>query len=241
VAIRQASDLVARDPARLVTFGIRPTYPAESFGYIERGQPLISPAGSEAEIAVYPVKMFREKPSAEVAQRYLATGDFYWNSGIFVWKARTILDALAEYEPAMHEHIQAIAASYGSDSFGETLATEFAKIVGKSIDYAVMEKHNNVVVIEAPFDWDDVGNWRSLTRQRGTDEAGNTVIGRHLALNSSGCIVRSSDEHLVVTLGMEDCIVVHTPDATLVARKHDEEAIRQIVEMLKEKGWDQYL
>jgi mannose-1-phosphate guanylyltransferase len=233
--------LVASDPARLVTFGIRPTYPAESFGYIERGQPLTSPAESGAEIAVFAMKMFREKPSAEVAQRYLATGGFYWNSGIFVWKARTILNALAEHEPAMHEQIQAIAAYYGSDSFGETLATEFAKIVGKSIDYAVMEKHGNVVVIEAPFDWDDVGNWRSLTRQRGTDAAGNTVIGRHLALNSSGCIVRGSDEHLVVTLGMKDCIVVHTPDATLVANKHDEEAIRQIVEMLKEKGWDQYL
>jgi mannose-1-phosphate guanylyltransferase len=158
-----------------------------------------------------------------------------------VWKAKTILDALAEYEPAMHDRIQAIAKSYGSESFAATLATEFAKIEGKSIDYAVMEKYENVVVIEAPFDWDDVGNWRSLTRQRGTDDAGNTVIGRHLAVNSSGCIVRSSDEHLVVTLGMEDCIVIHTPDATLVARKHDEEGIRQIVEILKEKGWDQYL
>jgi len=240
-AIRHASELVARDPTRIVTFGIRPSYPAESFGYIERDEPLTSPDGSEVEIAVYPVKMFREKPSAEVAEQYLATGGFYWNSGIFVWKAKTILDALAEYEPAMYEHIQAIAASYGSDSFSETLAAEFAKIVGKSIDYAVMEKYDNVVVIEAPFDWDDVGNWRSLTRQRGTDDAGNTVLGRHLALNSSGCIVRSSDEHLVVTLGMEDCIVVHTPDATLVARKHDEEAIRQIVEILKERGWDQYL
>ncbi len=240
-AIRHASELVARDPSRLVTFGIRPSYPAESFGYIERGEPLTSDDGNEVEIAVYPVKMFREKPSAEVAEQYLATGGFYWNSGIFVWKARTILDALAEHESAMHQHIQTIAAAYGSESFSETFAVEFAKIVGKSIDYAVMEKSSSVVVIEAAFDWDDVGNWRSLTRQRGTDDAGNTVIGRHLALNSSGCIVRSSGEHLVVTLGMEDCIVVHTPDATLVARKHDEEAIRQIVEMLKEKGWDQYL
>ena len=240
-ALRHASELVERDPTRIVTFGIRPSYPAESFGYIERGEPLKSSDGREVEIAAYPVKMFREKPSAEVAEQYLAAGGFYWNSGIFVWKAKTILDALAEYEPAMHELIQTIAAAYGSDSFAKTLAAEFAKIKGKSIDYAVMEKYENVVVIEAPFDWDDVGNWRSLTRQRGTDDVGNTVIGRHIAVNSSGCIVRSSDEHLVVTLGMEDCIVVHTPDATLVARKHDEEAIRKIVEILKEKGWDNYL
>lgn len=238
-AIRHASDLVERDPTRIVTFGIRPSYPAESFGYIERGEPLKS--GDDVEIAAYSVKMFREKPVAEVAEQYLATGGFYWNSGIFVWKAKTILEALAEYEPAMSDRIQAIAAAYGSESFAETLAREFARIEAKSIDYAVMEKYDNVAVIEAPFDWDDVGNWRSLGRQRGTDDAGNTVIGRHLAVNSSGCIVRSSDEHLVVTLGMEDCIVVHTPDATLVARKHDEEAIRQIVDILKEKGWDQYL
>lgn len=240
-AIRHASELVERDPTRIVTFGIKPAYPAESFGYIERGEPLKSEDGSEVEIAAYPVKMFREKPSVEVAEQYLAAGGFYWNSGIFVWKAKTILDALAKYEPAMHQHIQAIAASYGTASFAETLSTEFAKIEGKSIDYAVMEKYENVVVIEATYDWDDVGNWRSLTRQRGTDDAGNTVIGRHLAVNSSGCIVRTSDEHLVVTLGMEDCIVVHTPDATLVARKHDEEAIRKVVDILKEKGWDQYL
>jgi mannose-1-phosphate guanylyltransferase len=240
-AIRHAADLVERDPTRLVTFGIKPSYPAESFGYIERGEPLASDDGSEVEIAAYPVSMFREKPSAEVAEQYLATGGFYWNSGIFVWKAKTILNALAEHEPQMFEHLQTIADSYGSDSFDATLQVKFAKIEGKSIDYAVMEKYNNVVVIEASFDWDDVGNWRSLTRQRGTDDAGNTVIGRHLAVNSSGCIVRSSDEHLVVTLGMQDTIVVHTPDATLVARKHDEEAIRQVVEILKEKGWGQYL
>ncbi len=240
-ALRHATDLVTKDPTRIITFGIRPSYPAESFGYIERGEPLTSEDGSEVEIAAYPVKMFREKPTAEVAEQYIAAGGFYWNSGIFVWKASTILDALAAHERAMYDRIQAIAASYGSDSFDETLSTEFAKIEGKSIDYAVMEKYENVVVIEAPFDWDDVGNWRSLTRQRGTDDAGNTVIGKHLAVNSSGCIVRTSDEHLVVTLGMEDTIVVHTPDATLVARKHDEEAIRQIVEILKEKGWNEYL
>ncbi|HUG67774.1 MAG TPA: mannose-1-phosphate guanylyltransferase [Pirellulaceae bacterium] len=240
-AIRHAADLVESDPTRIVTFGIRPNYPAESFGYIERGEPLEPDDGGEVKIAAYSVKMFREKPSAKVAEQYLAAGGFYWNSGIFVWKAKTILEVLAEYEPAMYDRIQTISAAYGSESFAETLAREFAKIEGKSIDYAVMEKYDNVAVIEAPFDWDDVGNWRSLARQRGTDDAGNTVIGRHLAVNSSGCIVRGSNEHLIVTLGIEDCIVVHTPDATLVARKHDEEAIRQIVELLKERGWDQYL
>lgn len=113
-AIRHAAALVDRDRTRIITFGIKPAYPAESFGYIERGEPLKSDDGIEVEIAAYPVKMFREKPSMEVAEQYLAAGGFYWNSGIFVWKAKTILDALAQFEPKMYEHIQSIADSYGS-------------------------------------------------------------------------------------------------------------------------------
>jgi mannose-1-phosphate guanylyltransferase len=239
-AIKHAVEVVAQHAQRIVTFGIRPSYPAEGFGYIERGD-LLETAGEPTGIATYQVKMFREKPSAEVAEQYLAAGDFYWNSGIFVWKAKTILDALAEHEPEMHSQVTKIASVYGEDQFTETLGREFEKIQGKSIDYAVMEKYDDVAVIEAPFDWDDVGNWRSLSRQRGTDDDGNTVVGRHLAVSSRGCIVRTSEKHLVVTLGMEDCIVVHTPDATLVARKHDEEAIRQVVDLLKQNQWDEYL
>jgi len=240
-AVRQAQELLARQPQWLCTFGIPPTYAAESFGYIERGEPLAVPGAQASEFPVYKVKMFREKPSASIAAAYLARGGFYWNAGIFVWQVQTILAALAEHEPHMLAQVTAIARAYGSGAFPQALETEFPKIQGKSIDYAVMEKHPAVAVMEAPFDWDDVGNWRSLSRQRGVDEAGNTVLGRHLSVNSRGCIVRSSAEHLVVTLGLEDCIVVHTPDATLVARKQDEESIRRVVELLKEQGWDEYL
>ena len=236
-AVTHAASIVDANPKRIVTFGIKPTYPAASFGYIERAATPDGDAGS----GTYPVKMFREKPTLETAKQYLDSGGFYWNAGIFVWKASTILAALAEHEPQMHGHIMAIAEAYGGPTFGKTLETEFAKIEGKSIDYAVMEKYDDVAVIEAPFDWDDVGGWGSLARQHGTDAAGNTVIGRHLSVDSRDCIVRTSTDHLVVTLGMEDCIVVHTPDATLVARKQDEESIRRIVARLQEEGWDEYL
>ncbi len=234
-AVRQAAAIVEASPSRLVTFGIRPTYPSESFGYIERGDAVDDQGG------VFRVKMFREKPSSQVAEQYLAAGNFYWNAGIFVWKVATILEALQRFEPAMYEHLEAIAASHDTPAYAETLETEFAAIDGKSIDYAVMERHDDVVVIEAPFDWDDVGNWRSLARMRPSDAQGNTVHGKHLGVNSRGCIISGEDEHLIVTLGMEDCIVVHTPDATLVAHKHDEEAIREIVQQLQEKGWREYL
>jgi mannose-1-phosphate guanylyltransferase len=236
--VRQAVDLVEQRPQRLVTFGIRPTYPADTFGYIERGTPLPS---SHSAAPVYSVKMFREKPSVEVAEQYLAAGGYYWNAGIFVWKARTIRDALKRFEPKMSAHLAEIARQLGTDEFPRTLAREFAAIRGTSIDYAVMERYDDVVVIEAPFDWDDVGNWRSLVRLRGTDEFGNTVVGKHLGLDSHDCIIRTTDDHLVVTLGMEDCIIVHTPDATLVARKQDDEAIRKVVEQIKARGWGEYL
>ena len=237
-ALQHAAQLVEADPERIITFGIPPTYPAESFGYIERGTPL---AGNELEIPSYAVSRFREKPSQEVAQQYLESGNYYWNSGIFVWKAQTIRDALAKYEPQMQQRLQTIADSLGTDKYQETLQAEFAAIEGKSIDYAVMEHYEKVVVVEAPFQWDDVGSWQSLTRLRGTDADDNTLVGKHLGIRTEGSIVKTSDDHLVVTLGMKDCIVVHTDNATLVANKHDEEAIREVVAQLKEKNWVEYL
>jgi mannose-1-phosphate guanylyltransferase len=104
-----------------------------------------------------------------------------------------------------------------------------------------MEHARDVIVIEAPFDWDDVGSWRALARLRGTDDEGNTIVGRHLGVDTVRSIIRTSDDHLVVTLGMKDCIVVHTPDATLVADKSEEESIRKVVEKLKERGWNDVL
>ena len=104
-----------------------------------------------------------------------------------------------------------------------------------------MEHATDVAVIEAPFEWDDLGGWQSLARLAGSDENGNTIVGKHLGVNTAGTIVRTDDEHLVVTLGLKDCIVVHTPNATLVASKHDEEQIRQVVKELESRGWTDYL
>ncbi len=243
-AIRLAAALVDQRPERIVTFGIRPTYAAESFGYIERGEPL-EPGSIESAPAsqtpVYGVRQFREKPNAEVAAEYLRSGHFYWNSGIFVWQAQTILDALAQHQPEMYGRLMRIAGAADTPEFGDVLASEFAAIKAVSIDYAVMEHAEEVLMIEASFQWDDVGSWQSLARLRGEDQQGNTIVAKHLGVDTTGTIVRSSDDHLVVTLGLKDCIVVHTPDATLVANKRDEESIRKVVEMLQERGWEEYL
>jgi mannose-1-phosphate guanylyltransferase len=248
-AISQAAELVEAEPETLVTFGIKPTYAAESFGYVERGEGRVQGSGFRVQRgtennsagSVYSVKKFREKPAKSVAEEYLASGNFYWNSGIFVWKARTILDALARYEPAICDHLEVIQNHIGKPEFAEVFDREFTAIRGKSIDFAVMEHYQPVVVIEAPFTWDDVGSWQALARSVPGDDAGNTTIGKHLGIRSAGCIVRSSDDHLVVTLGMKDAIVVHTPDATLVADKQQEEAIREVVKALEQRSWQEYL
>jgi len=245
-SVRQAVALVDKEPNRLVTFGIRPTYAAESFGYLERGASL-SQDQSGAESAdsaaspAYRVLRFREKPKAEVARQYVESGNFYWNSGIFVWQARTITEALARHQPEMLSRLQKIAATFGTADFPRTFAEEFALIRGISIDFAVMEHAENVVLIEAPFDWDDLGSWQALARQRGQDASGNTIVGKHLGVATKGTIAYGSGDHLIVTVGIEDLIVVHTPDATLVANRRDEESLRQVVKELEQRGWREHL
>jgi mannose-1-phosphate guanylyltransferase len=236
-AITQADELVAADHRRIVTFGIRPSYPAESFGYIERGEAL--PPGTGAP--VFQIQCFREKPSADVARQYVQAGRYYWNSGIFVWKTRTILDALQRFEPEMYARLTTIARSLGTDHFASTFAREFDAIQGKSIDYAVMEHYNNAVVIEAPFEWDDLGSWRALARLHGTDAQGNTRVGRNLVVRTTNSIIHSTHDHLVASIGVDNIIVVHTPDATLVVNQDDEEAVRDVVKLIQEEGWDEHL
>ena len=141
----------------------------------------------------------------------------------------------------MFQHISNIGESVGSPRFTAVFEKEFGKIVGKSIDFAVMEHAEDVITIEAPFDWDDVGSWQALERLRERDGNGNTISGNHLGIETEDTIVRSDDGHLIVTLGLKNCLVVHTPDATLVADKNKEEAVREVVKLLKEKGLTEYL
>jgi len=244
-SLQRAHAVVEESPERFVTFGIPATYPASTYGYIERGakcsESNSGETGGSNDMPLFDVKSFREKPDVDTAKSFLEQGGFYWNSGIFVWNARTILGALEEFEPQMRSELATIAASLGTPEFETVFRDRFEAIEGKSIDYAVMERYPHVTVLEAPFAWDDVGNWRSLTRLHDPDSDGNTVIGRHLGLGTTNSIVRTSQDHLVVTLGMKDCIVVHTDDATLVADKNDEEAVRQIVAKLAELGWNEFL
>jgi mannose-1-phosphate guanylyltransferase len=236
-AIREAASLVQRQPESIVTFGILPSYPAVVFGYIERGAALSGVSSAPA----FDVVRFREKPDLKTAREFVDSGNFYWNAGIFVWKAWTIDRAIQKFEPEIHAHVLSITSAIGTTRFQSTFETEFIKIKSKSIDFAVMERYQPVVVVEAPFHWDDVGNWSAVPRLSGVDHDGNSISGRHVGIKTSGSIVRTTADHLVVTLGVDDLIIVHTPDATLVANRNDEAAVKQVVETLEKMGWEGYV
>jgi mannose-1-phosphate guanylyltransferase len=235
-AIQLGIDLLEADPSRIVTFGIKPTYPAESFGYVQRGE-AIDLAGADA----FHVTRFREKPSLATAIEYCDSGNFYWNSGIFLWRASLILELLRKYEPEMANHIDAIGAAVGTDQFNDVLKSRFSQIVGKSIDYAVMERHDNVAVIEASFRWDDVGSWQAIARLSEPDENGNTVRGTHVGIDTKNTIVYGDANHAIITIDIEDMVVVHTNNATLVAPKRSEERVREAVKELEARGLDAFL
>ncbi|MCM2374023.1 mannose-1-phosphate guanylyltransferase [Aporhodopirellula aestuarii] len=227
-AIQRGEAVLNEHPDAIITFGIRPSYPAESFGYIQQGKQL-------ARHDAFAVECFREKPNAETAKEYVDAGTFLWNSGIFLWRAQTILDALAKHEPEMHAHLQNIANAIGTPDYDETLQREFEAIDGKSVDYAVMERHSEVVVIEAPFDWDDVGSWQAVSRLHPHDDHGNAVVGSHIGIDSKNCIIHATPGHTIVTIDTEDLIVVQTADATLVAPRTSEERVREAVAQLNRR------
>ena len=236
-AVNQAVQLIEQDPTTLVLFGIEPTYPATGFGYIQRGDRI-----ETNSCPAYLVKSFQEKPNLLNASRYMASGAYYWNCGIFVWKAKTILQALSQYAPEIYERLQTLQKSIADGNWNEILEQEFKLMPSISIDYAVLEKSTGrVCVLEAPFEWDDVGSWHALPRLFKSDSDGNTSDGTCCVVESKGSIIRTTEDHLVATYGVKDLIIVHTPTATLVADKHDENALKKLIAELERRGLSDYL
>ena len=230
-SVLQAAEFADREPTASLLFGVRPSYPATGFGYIEQAEVVPETSG-----AIYRVRSFREKPTVDIAESFIQQGRFLWNCGIFVWKVRRICELLRRHQPEITAGIDQILASSPGPHREQALSSIFPQLPSISIDHGVLEKAGDVYVLPASFGWDDIGSWQALPRLLGTDPQGNTVIGSHLGLQTRGCIVHNSDTHLIATFGVENCIIVHTPDATLVARKDDESALRQIVALLDQLG-----
>ncbi len=222
--IRKAAALaVAREG--LVCLGVKPTYPATGFGYIQPTGALVGPGG-------YRVGRFIEKPELKAAKRLVRRPRIYWNGGIFCWRGRTIMAAIRQWLPALHSGLEAIRRKAGAPGSGVRLQELYARLPSISIDVGVMERSRNAWVVPADFSWDDVGSWNSLGFLHGADPAGNVVLGAHLGLETAGSIVVGEPDHLVATAGVKDMIIVHTPDATLVCHKTQAQAVRKIVAQL---------
>lgn len=230
-AVHAATQFAEEHPDALFTFGIPPTQPSTNYGYIHRG----SPVGSSNGVPLFHIQAFKEKPSEDVARQFLATGEYDWNSGIFVWKAKTILDQLKANRPDIHAAVTRIADAWGTPQQLERFHAEYEAIKGTSIDYAVMEKAPKRMVLQAPYQWDDVGSWLALERHNPQDAAGNTIQGRHLGIDTRGCVIAGEGKHLIATINVSDLLIVQVGDATLVARKQDEARVKEIVERLKQE------
>jgi len=236
-AVRAAVLAVESRPDALVTFGIPPTYPATGYGYIRRGER----AGEFAGVAVHRLESFHEKPPAATAEQFLAAGGYYWNSGIFAWKAAAILAEIRRNKPALADGVERIAAAFGTPAWDATLAEVYPKLERISIDYAVMEHARSALVLEAPFRWDDVGSWLAVERMHPQDAHGNTVLATHAGVDTRNCVVAGSPGTLIATVGVSDLIIIHDGDAILVADRRSESAVKQLVERLGPDGLAKYL
>ena len=225
-SLRRAFEAVEKRPEYLLTFCITPTFPATGFGYLERGPAL------EGLPGVHKVVAFKEKPREDVARQYVASGNYVWNAGMFVWKARTILEQLRIHLPAAHEGLMKIADAWDMPRQQEVLQAVYPTLPKISIDFAVMEKAPHVATIAMPVKWLDVGSWPSYAETLTADAQGNRSGAAALTshLDSHHILaVSETPGHLIATINCQDLIIIHTPRATLVCPAKDAEKIKQLV------------
>ena len=222
--------LVEEDPSRLVTFSITPTYPATGYGYVQRG------AAIPEQDDCYLAKRFVEKPDLETAKQFLAAGDYGWNSGMFIFSAKTVLDALQRFEPATREGLNTIAEAWNSPRRQDVLAEIYPQLRKVSVDYGLMEPASDdsqlsVCVVPMALSWIDVGSWPSLGETIEPDANGNRVAGNSAwnDIDSSGLMIISEDDsHRICTIGCRDLVIVHTKDATLVCAAEDAQKVKDM-------------
>jgi mannose-1-phosphate guanylyltransferase len=215
----------------MVTIGIRPTEPATGFGYVQRGPEW----ESFGQRCVYTASRFVEKPNLATARKYLTSGDYLWNAGMFIWRASTIEAALHSFAAELHSGLAPVRTALAKGrALGPVLKKVYPTLNRISIDYAILEKSDNVVVLPSSFDWDDVGAWPSVSKHLSADEGGNVHRGLAVTEQASHNIVYSEGGHLVAVLGVDNLIVVHTKDATLVCSKEKSQDIKALLKKVAE-------
>jgi len=219
----------------LLTLGIKPFQPNTGYGYIQYEQHAVSDN-------VYKVKTFTEKPDLELAKTFLASGDFLWNAGIFVWQTKNIIQAFEKYLPEMHELFDGATKAMNTPSEKEAMDLVYPLCVNISIDYGILEKANNVYVIPSSFGWSDLGTWGSAYENLEKDYMENAVAGQNIILfDSTKNVVHSTGDKLILLQGLDDFIVVDTPDALLVCKKDKEQHIKEYLSEIKRNKGDKFL
>ena len=237
--ILQLALRVAQEKDALVTIGINPTHPETGYGYIQSAEEEIDRNEYRSQ-GVYRVKTFAEKPNLETAERFLQSGDFLWNSGIFVWKASVILRELELHLPELHEQLLDVRGSIGTPVYEQTLERAYRIIRSISIDYGIMEKAGNVYVVKGDFGWSDVGSWDEVVRLTPTDDAGNSIRGRTILVDSNNNYVDSGNK-IVAAIGVDDLIIISTDDAILVCKKDRSQEVKEVVDFIRRKQMNEYL
>lgn len=219
----------------LVALGVKPLYPNTGYGYIQYET-------REVASDIYKVKTFTEKPNLDLAKMFLESGDFLWNSGIFIWRVRSVLAAIEKYLPEMYEVFDAEKEYFNTDKEWEAIERIYPLCTNISIDFAIMEKAENVYVIPSTFGWNDLGNWNSAYENIEKDYLGNAVSGEHiLVIDATKCLISAPNKKLVVLQGLDDFIVVDTKDALLICKKDKEQEIKDYVAEVKRNFDEDYL
>ena len=210
----------------LITIGIQPDSPHTGYGYIQVGSEF-TVHGSGFTTRFWKANRFVEKPDRQTAEEFLASGDYRWNAGMFVWSARAIWQAFEQFQPAMAQSCARLAATKLKN-----FKREYQRLEKISVDYAIMEKADNVVVANGDFPWDDVGDWPAIARHNPKDADGNVARAEFAGLDAANCVVVGDQKHLVALVGVRDLVIVHTPDATLVCHKSEAQKVRELVKKL---------
>lgn len=234
--------IVEANPNTLVTFGIEPTHAATGFGYVEMGELL-----SGFDQAYHTVR-FVEKPDAETAAEYVASGRYAWNSGMFVWRAATLLECIRRYKPDVHAGLMEIAVAWGTAGQADVLGTVYPRLEKISVDFALMEPASvddavDVATVSMPLRWLDVGSWPAYGETLDADEAGNRTACEQAVLldSSNNLIVSDVPDHLIAAVGIDDLVVIHTQGATLICHRDHAQKIKQLHEAVGEKFGEGYL
>jgi mannose-1-phosphate guanylyltransferase len=239
-AIKDAITFVNSSTDDMIIFGIHPTYPSTQLGYIKCAATQKCP---ECENTIFAVVEFKEKPDGETAQRYINSGQYLWNSGMFVWKAKTILASLQKFLPQATEPLKNIKAAWDGPNQQTALEEYFPKLPKISIDYAVMEKTQRVHAIKLECAWLDMGSFAALADIITSDEYNNIVVAgtSELLDCKNNIIVTEENHHLIAAIGLENIVVAHSPDATLVCHLDETQKLKQLLELIKEHGREKFL